>query len=78
MNRIVLALAALATLTGSAYAGDFDRAERDAWRATVLNQSFEAAPVITEGRNAAVSAPMLGHVEPYIQQSIEQNARSSR
>jgi len=77
MNKIVYTLAALAALTGSAYAADFDRAEREAWMATVRSQSFEAAPVV-EGRNAALVAPTLGGVEPYIVRSIEQNARSSR
>lgn len=78
MNKIALALVAFAALTGSAYAGDFDHADREAWLATVRSQSIEAAPVIAEGRNAATSVPMLGNVEPYIEQSIEQDARSSR
>lgn len=65
MNKILIAVAALATLGVAATANAADGRDQS----LKLN-----APVIVEGRNAAVVA---GPSDAYIAQSVEQNARST-
>ncbi len=78
MNKIVFALAALSVLAaaGSADARDRYRHEEPGWNPNAA--SFGGGRVV-EGRNAATTVTRtFSGVEPYISQSIEQNARSSR
>lgn len=81
MNKLILAAAAVATLglTAAAHADGRDPAERAAYNETIRNSAQLAVPGagVVEGRNATVAVPTAG-VEPYIQQQIEQNARSTR
>ncbi len=76
MSKIILTVAALSSIAFSvpALAGYYDAGERAAY---IQTQHEEATvkvpfPVLIEGRNAAVKTT----VEPYIAQSVEQNARS--
>lgn len=70
-------------LIGTALAEGRDPAEKAGYEAA-LRSAGEAAPhlgyraQVIEGRNAYVQAPSTMNVEPYIQRSIEQNARSTR
>ena len=66
MNKILIAVAALATFGVAATANAADGRDQS----LKLN-----APVIVEGRNAAV---VTGSSDAYIAQSVEQNARSTR
>lgn len=81
MNKLILTAFAVATLglTAAAHADGRDPAERAAYNETIRNSAQHVVPNagLVEGRNAAVAAPTTG-VEPYIQQQIEQNARSTR
>lgn len=81
MNKLILAAATVATLglTVAAHAESRDPAERAAYNETIRTAPQHAVPgtALVEGRNAAVAAPTTG-VEPYIQQQIEQNSRSTR
>lgn len=82
MNKLILAAAAVATLglTAAAHAESRDPAERAAYNETVRTSAQLAIPGagLVEGRNAAVVSQPTAGVEPYIQQQIEQNARSAR
>lgn len=80
MNKIIFALAALATVGFAATAeAKRDNNERAAFSQTVRSETLAptTAPVL-EGRNAAVAAPASTGVEPYISQSIEQDARGNK
>ena len=82
LTAAVLSLSA-AGLVNSAMAEGRDPVEKAGYE-SALRSASEAranggagAPVI-EGRNAYVQQPSTQNVEPYIQRSIEQNARSTR
>lgn len=81
MNKILFTAATLATLgffaVNAANAADGrDQTERAAINQSVGEASWSLnAPMIVEGRNAAVVA---GPSDAYIAQSVEQNARSTR
>ena len=66
MNKVLIAVAALATFGIAATANAADG------RDTSLNTS---APVVVEGRNAAV---VTSASDAYIAQSVAQDARSTR
>ncbi|WP_428031439.1 hypothetical protein [Ancylobacter sp.] len=78
----ILSLSA-AGLVNTALADGRDPAEKAGYDAAVRSASEAnangrpAAPLI-EGRNTYVQEPATQNVEPYIQRSIEQNARSTR
>ncbi|GLK70128.1 hypothetical protein KHC23_22275 [Ancylobacter dichloromethanicus] len=78
----VLSLSA-AGFANTALAEGRDPVEKAGYEATIRSASEAnangrtGAPLI-EGRNAYVQQPSTQNVEPYIQRSIEQNARSTR
>lgn len=78
MNKLLIATVALATFGFAATAeAKRDNNERDAFAQTVRSETL--APALVEGRNAAVAAPaQAAGVEPYIAQSVEQDARSTK
>lgn len=83
MNKIAVTIVSIASvayfgLLGAAYADDESAMNQATWYQTVRQEHpapfFAGKPAsrVVEGRNVA-SRPVL---EPYIQNSIEQNARS--
>lgn len=82
LTATVLSLSA-AGLVNTALAEGRDPVEKAGYDAAVRSASEArvnggaGAPVI-EGRNVYVQKPSTANVEPYIQRSIEQNARSTR
>lgn len=78
----ILSLSA-AGLVNSALADGRDAQEKAGYDAAVRSASEARADGsynarVVEGRNAYVGTPSTQNVEPYIQRSIEQNARSTR
>ncbi len=77
MKMTAIALATLAALSFAATAeAKLSHEEQAGWKQTVQNKTVgtpDATPVV-EGRNAASTA--VDTSEPYIRQSVEQNART--